>query len=89
MPEAAVDEDDGFVFGQNNVGFAREIFNVQAKAVAHPMEQAPDDEFGGRVFTTNAAHVPGAACFGQAIPSGFRLFSLNSHLQTLNSSTRL
>ncbi len=38
MPEAAVDEDDGFVFRQDDVRFAGQGFDMQAKTVTHPME---------------------------------------------------
>ena len=38
MPEAAVDEDDGVVFRQDDVGFAGEVFDVKTKTIAHPME---------------------------------------------------
>jgi hypothetical protein len=39
MPKAAVNEDGGFVFQQNDVGTAGEFSDVQPKAVAHPMKQ--------------------------------------------------
>jgi hypothetical protein len=33
-----VDEDDGFVFRQDDVRFAGQIFDVQPKAVTHSMQ---------------------------------------------------
>jgi hypothetical protein len=39
VPEAAVDEDDGFVFGEDDVGSAREFFVVEAEAVAEFVEE--------------------------------------------------
>jgi hypothetical protein len=34
-----VDEDDGFVFGEDDVGFAGEGFDVEAEAVAEAVEE--------------------------------------------------
>ena len=111
MPEAAVDEDGGFVFGEDDVGAdvadagfyhggtentecgtrgfggrrtrtrtstrTRRIVNgnadVEAEAVAHAVEEFADDEFGAGVLAANAAHVPGAALFAQAVAHGKRL----------------
>ncbi len=78
MPEAAVDENDCFVFRQNNIRFAGQRFDVQPKAVTHPMQQAPDDQLRGSIFPADAAHVPGAASFGQAIA---HLFSVELRVQ--------
>ena len=39
VPETAVDEDDGFVFGQDDVGAAWHVFDVKTEAVAHFVEQ--------------------------------------------------
>lgn len=39
VPEATVDEDDGFVFGEDDVGFAGEGFDVEAEAVAEAVEE--------------------------------------------------
>lgn len=39
MPEAPVDEDDGAVFRQDDVGPARQVFAVEAEAIAHAVKQ--------------------------------------------------
>ena len=57
-PEAAVDEDGGFVFGQDDVGTTREVFGVEAKAVAQAMEDGTDEDLGLGVFALNPTHVP-------------------------------
>jgi hypothetical protein len=67
MPEAAVDEDDGFVFGEDDVGFSGEGFDVEAEAVAEFVEEGADAEFGRGVFAFDAGHVPGAAGFGEVV----------------------
>jgi len=38
MPEAAVDEDDGLVLSEDNIGFSGQILPVQAEPVAGAME---------------------------------------------------
>lgn len=58
MPEAAVNEDDGFVFGQDNVGTAREFGVVEAEAVAEAVEEGADEEFGLRILVKNSSHIP-------------------------------
>jgi hypothetical protein len=98
MPEAAVDEDGGFVFRKKNVsrdsaedstphpvpslvrggegsplgascpfvskrlGYGNS--DMQAKTVAHSMQQCANGFLRRRVFAANAAHVPRAAFFG-------------------------
>ena len=63
VPEAAVDEDGGFVFGEDDVGTAGEVLGVEAKAVAHAVEEGADEEFGFGVFGFDAGHVPASALF--------------------------
>jgi hypothetical protein len=58
VPEAAVDEDDGFEFGEDDVGAAGEFFVVETEAEAEFVEEGADAEFGGGVFGFDAAHVP-------------------------------
>lgn len=45
MPEAAVDEDHGFVLRQYDVRLAWQIFFVKTETVAHSMQQRPDNHF--------------------------------------------
>ena len=41
--------------------------DVEAEAVAHAVEELADDNFGRRVLAADAAHVPGAAFFGETV----------------------
>lgn len=59
VPEAAVDEDGGFVFGEDDVGAAGEVFGVEAEAVADAVKDGADEEFGFGVFALDAGHIPG------------------------------
>jgi hypothetical protein len=75
VPEAAVDEDGGFVFGEKNVhgnGFGLSSVecrvsnddrnaDVEAETVAESVKETADDLFGRGVFAADAAHVPGTA----------------------------
>lgn len=57
MPEAAMNEDNSFVFGQDDVGTAREVFPVKPKTITHSVEERPDEEFRFRVLPPDAGHV--------------------------------
>jgi len=57
VPEAAMHEDHGLVFRQNNIWFARQILDVQAEAIAEAMEQRPDYLFRLCVFAGDGLHV--------------------------------
>ena len=63
VPEAAVNEDDGFVFRKNDVGFSGEIFYMQAEPVSGFVQHGADDYFRLRVLAPDPAHVPLAALF--------------------------
>lgn len=62
-----MNEDDGFVFRQDDVGAAGEFAVVQPEAVAHAVEEGADDNFGFGVFAGNAAHVPASPGFGEMV----------------------
>ena len=68
VPEAAVDEDDGAIFRQNQIRRAGQAAVVEPVAVAAVPQFVPDDLFGGgRVAGADAGHavVPldeGAIC---------------------------
>lgn len=49
-----------FCFGKRNP-------HMQPKAIAHAVEEAADGHFRGGVLAADAAHVPTAALFGQAV----------------------
>jgi hypothetical protein len=46
MPETTVNENHRFVFRQNNIGSAWEIFSMQAEAKSHFVQERADAEFG-------------------------------------------
>jgi hypothetical protein len=53
--------------------------DVQAEAVAQPVEQGTDNFFRRRVLAADAAHVPGTAGFGQTIPIHERILTAKEH----------
>ena len=59
VPEATVDEDDGAVFRQDEIGFAGEGFvarSIDREAVAEAVEHRTQSQFGFRVPTADARH---------------------------------
>ena len=60
VPEAAVDEDDGAVLGQHEVGGAGKPAVVEPVAVAFVPQRVPDGPLRGGVPGTDAGHVVGA-----------------------------
>lgn len=56
VPEAAVDEDDGAVLGEDDVGGAGESAVVEPVAVAPSPQFAPDGPLRGRVPGTDVGH---------------------------------
>lgn len=62
MPETAVYKDDGFVFGQHNVGMAGQLFIMQSVTVALCMEELPHQQLGFGVGAAYLRHVV-ASCF--------------------------
>ena len=77
MPEAAVNEDDGFVFGKNDVGTTGEVFAVETKAVTHAVKERSDEDLGLCVFALDSRHVPRPPLFRKAIFAQ-RLFHLGN-----------
>lgn len=62
MPEAAMYENSRAVLGQHDVGTAREITPVQAKAKSRALKEAPDCELRRRVLSADAGHHPASCC---------------------------
>ena len=58
MPETVVNENHCPVFRQDDVRFPRQIFDVFAEAVAGAMQHGADEDFGLRVLSFDATHVP-------------------------------
>jgi hypothetical protein len=50
MPEAAMNKDDLSTARKNDVGFARQILSMEAKAITQSMQGAPDDEFRASIL---------------------------------------
>ncbi len=67
VPEAAVDEDDRVVFGKDDIGFAGEVFPVQAEAVAGAVEHGADLQLGLGILAADLRHVPRSLLWRQRI----------------------
>ena len=63
MPEAAIDQDDGPVFSQNQIRLSGEFSVVKAVPKPECMEAAPDQHFGSGVSASDACHHPAAGLF--------------------------
>lgn len=81
MPKAAVHEDDFAARAEYEIGFARQVFAVQAVAVAERMYQSADGEFGFGVGRADRGHVGAAAGRGEAV--GQRSDLRNTHSNEL------
>ena len=57
VPEAAVDEDDGAVLGQDEIGGAGETFVIKSVPVPFAPQRLPDCTLRGGVPGTDAGHV--------------------------------
>jgi len=60
VPEAAVDEDGGPEFRQDDVGTAGQIFAMQAEAEAHRVQGGADAHFGFCIGGADGGHVAAA-----------------------------
>lgn len=99
MPETSVDEDDGFVTGQNNVRLSRKVFAVKAKTVSQGMKQAAYDHLGLCVFAPDGCHVATSLFFAESIhamltddgelrPSGVSYSQKSDCASQMNNSTK-
>ncbi len=73
VPEAAVDEDDGAVFGKDEVGPTGELFvfrAVDGEAVAEAVEHGAEDELGFCIAATDAGHDFGSLLRGEEVHGG-------------------
>ena len=62
-----MDKDTHAVSRQNDVRIAWQIAPMEAKAVAHGMQQTSDKQFRLGVFVANAAHQPAALLRTQSV----------------------
>lgn len=60
MPEAAVNEDDSFVFGKNNIGLSWKCFIVQLVTETFGVQEPSHEHFGLGILALDAAHVVAA-----------------------------
>jgi DNA-binding transcriptional LysR family regulator len=75
VPEAAVDEDDGAVFRQDEVGFARErlVFgSMDGEAVAEAVEHGAQGQLGLGIAPTDARHDLRALLRGEDVHGGVK-----------------
>jgi hypothetical protein len=56
MPEATHYIDYCVVFGQHNIWFAWQVFNMQAESESLAMQETPHDSLGLCISAANAAH---------------------------------
>lgn len=61
MPEAAVNEDDSFVFGKYDIRFSWKCFIVQLVSKPFRVQEPAHKHFGLGVFALDAAHVIAAS----------------------------
>jgi len=75
MPEATMNEDGGFVFGENDVRanetrlyiFGNRHSDMEPKAIAHPVQNGADSFLWRRVFAANTRHIPRTPFFCEPI----------------------
>ena len=60
VPEAAVDEDDGTVLGEDEVGRAGQTSVVEPVAITATPQFVPDGPLGSRILRADAGHVVGS-----------------------------
>lgn len=60
MPETPMHEDHLLAGPEDKVGFAGKILGVEAVAVAHPVNERPDQHLGLHARRTDGGHVAGA-----------------------------
>ena len=63
MPETTVNEYDGFVFGQNNIGFARQFFVIEFVTKTICEKKFPNQKFWLGVLAFDLAHVVTSGLF--------------------------
>ena len=67
VPEAAVDEDDGSILGQDEVGGTGQASVVEPVAIAPAPKFIPDGPLGGRVLRADAGHAVVPLGGGQSV----------------------
>jgi hypothetical protein len=67
VPEAAMDVDDFFELGENDIGSAGEIAAVEAETIAKLMDELPNNQFRLSVARLDGGHHSGALGFGNVV----------------------
>ena len=62
-----MNEDDGFVFGQNDVRLTGKLFDVFAEAIPRAVQHRTDKDLRLCVCRADARHIPTAHLWSQAI----------------------
>ncbi len=89
MPEAAVNEDDGAEFRQDEVRRSRQILPVKAETIPLPEEEGADDFFGLRVLRTDTTHVPAAQLFREPVHVRYTARSSGRSLMSFSRLPRI
>lgn len=72
VPETAVNEDDLLRRSEHQIGLARQIFAMEAIAIAERGDSAADDEFGLGVRGLDRRHIGRAAALGDFVSQSYR-----------------
>jgi len=67
VPKTAVEENYFPPCGKNEIGFARQIFSMEPKAVTKTMHEAPQNDFRGGAFRPDLPHVGATAFWAELI----------------------
>ena len=73
VPEASVDEYDGAVFVQYNIGCAGQAFDIYAVTVAVGMEVTAHKHLGLGVLALDACHAPVPLFYGHSVCHGAKI----------------
>jgi hypothetical protein len=58
MPEAAMDENSGPVFREDNIGCTGKILAMQPEPITECVKSGPDNDFRFCVFAAYCGHIP-------------------------------
>ena len=67
MSEATVNKDDSFVFWQNNIRLAGQVFYVEAVTKAIGVQKFPYQHFWFGIFSFNLTHIKASDSFAMYI----------------------
>ena len=64
VPEASVNEDDGAMFGQDDVRLSCHIQSMQPEAIAGPVKQGAHYALGASILALDLRHHQAPLCYG-------------------------